>query len=253
VSDLPYFDVFEAAKRPVGEAGTGILGFSNQFQIATRDEPMSVQFGRIASYTKIAGRRGIFEAPYQGEVYVLDAITNNPGAGGGALTTTKGELLGLIGKELRNELTNTWVNYAVPINAKVEVTQDDNKKVTVSILDLVEKKDKYKSPIDPEKLSKKGSAVHHGIVLVPNVLERTPPYIEEVMPGSPADKAKLKPDDLIVYVDGLPVGSIETLEETLARYRPGMEVRLEIQRGTKLHTVALKLEEPLKKKTPPKK
>ncbi len=117
VEDLPYFDVVEAAKRPPVEPGTGVLAFSNQFQIATRDEPMSVQRGVVASYSKLYGRLGIFEATYKGDVYVVDAITNNPGAAGGALTTRKGELLGLIGKELRNELTNTWINYAIPINA----------------------------------------------------------------------------------------------------------------------------------------
>ena len=80
VEDLPYFDVVEAAKRPLAEPGTGCWRFSNQFQIATRDEPMSVQHGVVAAYAKLYGRIGIFEAPYTGNVYVLDAITNNPGA-----------------------------------------------------------------------------------------------------------------------------------------------------------------------------
>src|SRR5947209_4633983 len=79
-----YFDAAAAAKKPVQEPGTGILAFSNQFQIATRDEPMSVQRGVIASASKLAGRIGVFEATYHGDVYVVDAITNNPGAGGGA-------------------------------------------------------------------------------------------------------------------------------------------------------------------------
>src|SRR4051794_21050162 len=106
VEDLPYFDVFEAAKQPLAEPGTHVLAFSNQFQIATRDEPMSIQRGVVAAYARLHGRIGIFEAPFTGNVYVVDAITNNPGAAGGALTTRKGQLLGLIGKELRNELTN---------------------------------------------------------------------------------------------------------------------------------------------------
>src|SRR5205807_8857615 len=103
IDDDGYFDAVEAARRPVAEPGTGVLAFSNQFQIATRDEPLSVQRGVIAAYSRLYGRIGIFEATYRGDVYVLDAITNNPGAAGGALTTRKGELLGLIGKELRNE------------------------------------------------------------------------------------------------------------------------------------------------------
>src|SRR5712692_675798 len=76
--DLPYFDVAKAAKAPQSQPGDWVLAFSNQFEIATREEPMSVQHGVIAAYNKLHGRRGIFEAPYAGNVYVLDAITNNP-------------------------------------------------------------------------------------------------------------------------------------------------------------------------------
>jgi len=246
------FDVEKAAKMPIQEPGTNILGFSNLFEIATRDEPMSVQRGVIAAYARLYGRIGIFEATYRGNVYVIDAITNNPGAGGGVITTRKGELLAMIGKELRNELTNTWINYAIPFNASVEVPGKDGKKVTVSVYDMyhkvVVKKEKY-NPAPEREIVK--NAADHGILLVPNVVERTPPYIEEVIPGSPAEKAKLQPDDLIVYVDGLPVQDINTFNKLMATYTPDSEVKLEIQRGDKLITVAVKLarrpEKPKKK------
>jgi serine protease Do len=251
VEDLDYYDVFEAAKRPVAEPGTGVLAFSNQFQIATRDEPMSIQRGVVASYARLYGRIGIFEATYKGDVYVVDAITNNPGAAGGALTTRKGELLGLIGKELRNELTNTWINYALPIGAKIDVRQADDKVVTISILDLVQKKEKYK-PVE-KKEYREGSGGYSGIVLVPNVVERTPPYVEDVVPGSPAEKAGLKADDLIVYIDGLPVNDIQTYKEVMGRYQPNMQMKLEVQRGNKLSTLSLTLDKPRTKPAPPKK
>ncbi len=241
-----YFDAEAAARKPVQEPGTGILAFSNQFQIATRDEPMSVQRGVIAAYSKLVGRIGVFEAAYHGDVYVVDAITNNPGAGGGVITTRKGELLALIGKELRNELTNTWINYAIPFNATVEVPDKEGKKIKVTLMDVLRKGKDYKPLPEIKHLQLR---VYHGIVLVPNVVERTPPYIEEVIPGSPADKAKLKPDDLIVYIDGLPTPDINTFNRLLAGYGPNQEPKLEIQRGDKLTTVPLKLEKlPEKKK-----
>ena len=56
------------------------------------------QRGRVEAYSRLYGRIGIFEAPYTGNVYVIDAITNNPGAAGGPITTRKCELLGMIGK-----------------------------------------------------------------------------------------------------------------------------------------------------------
>jgi len=235
-----YFDVAEAAKGPVAEAGTGVLAFSNQFHIATRDEPMSVQRGTIAAYGKLYGRIGIFEATYRGNVYVIDAITNNPGAGGGLITTRTGEPLGLIGRELRNELTATWINYAIPFNATIEVATKDGKK-KVSVVDVVTLKEKYK-PLPPRP--KDRNLVYHGIVFVPNVVERTPPYVEEVVPGSPGAGAKLQPDDLVAYVDGLPTPDINTLNEILSSYAPGTEVRLEIQRGERFVTVPLKLIRP---------
>src|SRR5206468_4499670 len=125
-----------------------VLAVSNLFKIAEREEPMSVQHGVVAGYSKLPLRRGIFQAPFSGEVYVIDAITNNPGAAGGIITTRKGELLGLIGKELRNELTNTWINYAIPIGAKAKVRlADDDKEVEVTALDLLELKQDYNKKI----------------------------------------------------------------------------------------------------------
>jgi serine protease Do len=237
--DLDFFDVPRAAERPIAETGTGILAFSNQFKIAEREEPVSVQRGVISGYSKLPLRRGIFEVPFSGEVYVIDAITNNPGAGGGVITTRKGELLGLIGKELRNNLTNTWINYAVPVQATAKGKRDDNE-ATVSIVELVEQKEKY-SPLRPPT-KKEGQGAYHGIVLVPNVVALTPPYVEDVLKGSPAERAGLKPDDLIVYVDGEQVGSINHFREIVDKAAPGTEFKIEVRRGDRLQAFTVKLE-----------
>jgi len=225
--DLPFFDIGKAGKAPLAQAGDWVLAFSNQFQIATREEPMSVQHGVISSYSKLHGRRGIFDAPYTGEVYVIDAITNNPGAGGGAVTTRKGDLIGIIGKELRNTLSDTFINYAVPVQV---------------LAPFVEKamKGQYQ-PIVKHKPSE-GPAGYHGIVLVPNVVERTPPFVEDTLPGSPAARAGLRPDDLIVYIDGEKIVSIKEFRDIVEKARPGTLFKLEIRRGDKLMTVDLKLD-----------
>jgi len=240
-----YFDIEAAAKLPVMEPGKHVLGFSNLFQIATRDEAMSVQHGVIAAHAKLAARLGVFEATYKGDVYVIDAITNNPGAGGGVITTRKGELLAMIGKELRNELTNTWINYAIPFNAVVEVPTKDGGKLKVGVMDMVKLKEKYRPAPKMEAAKLK---TDHGIILVPNVVERTPPYVEEVRENSAASKADLRPDDLIVYVDGYPVQDINGFERILGTYAPGAEVRLEVQRGEKLLSKTLVLGKRAEKK-----
>ena len=67
----------------------------------------------------------------------LDTVTNNPGAAGGALLDRKGKLLGIIGKEFRNNQTDTWVNYAMPLNTKAEVTIKGEKK-TFTLAEFVD-------------------------------------------------------------------------------------------------------------------
>ena len=110
---LPFFEL----DRSIAEASEGsrVLAFSNMFQVAVGDEAVSVMHGVIAAKTKFKARRGTFEMPYDGPIYVVDAITNNSGASGGLLTTRDGRLLGMIGRELRNSETNTWVNYSIQI------------------------------------------------------------------------------------------------------------------------------------------
>jgi serine protease Do len=241
--DLPYFDLAKESERPLAEAGDWVLGFSNQFKIAVREEPMSVQRGTVSAYCKLHGRRGVYDAPFQGDVYFIDAITNNPGAAGGVLTSRKGELLGIIGRELRNRLSDTWINYAVPIQAKADITRE-GKKASVDIPLFVREsmQGKYKqSDIKPKK---KNIAVYTGIILVPNVVERTPPYVEEIVADSPAAKAGLKPDDLIVYMEGELVSTISMFNEYLGRYQPGDTVQLEVQRGTELVSIKLVLAKP---------
>jgi S1-C subfamily serine protease len=250
--DLPYFDVGKAAQRTLAETGDWVLAFSNQFQIATRDEPMTVQKGVVSAISKLQGRRGIFEAPYTGDVYVIDAITNNPGAGGGALVTRKGELLGIIGKELRNTLTDTWINYAVPVQAKLEVQVAADKKKTISVAEFVETTIREGKWQKLEVVIKGGPRGHHGIRLVQDVVERTPPYIDDVLPNSPAAKVGLKVDDLIVYVNGEQVVSVKLFTEIMNKMGPGTKVSVEVRRGDKLRTFELELKEPAAKVVTPK-
>ncbi len=238
--DLEYFDIADIAKKMKAQTGDWFLAFSNCFEIATRDEPMSVQRGVISAYAKLVARRGVFDAPYHGDVFFLDQIVANKGSAGGAVTTRKGDLIGMIGKEFRNVTSDTWINYALPINCKIEVKDGDKLRV-ISLQEFVVDgiKGTYK-PIIRHK-DKEGPGAYTGIVFVPNVLQRTPPYIDRVLRDSPAHKAKLQPDDLIVYVDGEPAYSIQSFKEMIARLTPGSKVQLEVRRGEKLTAVELEL------------
>src|SRR5438874_6799234 len=166
VDNLPYYDIAAAAKQPLAETGDWILCHSNQFQIATRSEPMSVQRGNIAAYATLRARRGVFDPPYSGEVYFIDTVACNPGAAGGIVTNRKGELLGILGRELKSSLSDTWVNYAIPIQATVEIIQDDGMKEKVDFVRFVREgiEGKYKERVAKQR-SKDGPGGFHGIVL----------------------------------------------------------------------------------------
>src|SRR5262245_22876467 len=241
--DLPYFDVVESAKTLRAEPGTWVMALSNMYKVAERDEMMSVQRAMITANGKLSARRGQFEVPYHGEVLYLDTITNNPGAAGGALIDRKGNLLGMIGKEFRNNQTDTWVNYAMPLNTKAEVTIKGEKK-TYTLAEFVDLAihDKWvKSDPKPEVDPIKNPKVYTGIIFVPKVVDRTPPYIDGIEPNSPAAKAGLKPDDLVIYLDGEPVYSTDVFRDLIKRYNPGDKVQVEIRRGDILTAVQMDL------------
>ena len=247
--DLPHFDFAAAAKRPRAEPGDWVLGFTNQFEIALRDEPLTVQHGVIAAYTKLTASQGVFDFPYTGDVYVVDQVMNNPGSPGGALTDREGNLLGIIGRELRNVQTETTINYAIPVSAKIDLQvlvknkdKEEEKTITLSLPEFVAKGMRGEYQTTKRERPPPGEGGWTGIEFVPNILSRTPAYVEDVVPDSPAAKAGLRPDDLISFVDGEPVVSISAFQEYLrVRTRPGTKIRLEVRRGETLETVEMTL------------
>ncbi len=225
--DLPYFNLDDTVEL---QPGARILAFSNLFGIAAGDEPSSVQHGHVMAVTELAARRGAFQTIYRGPVYVIDAMTNNPGAAGGVLTDTQGRLAGMLGKELRNALDNTWLNYAVPIKA-----------LNSSVDDMLAGRN---PPRRTDETAKRPENPHNivglGIFLVPDILAKTPPFVDDVQPDSPADKAGLRPDDLILFVNDRMVSSCKELEEELSFIDRIDPVRLTVQRGQQLLEVEMK-------------
>jgi S1-C subfamily serine protease len=215
--DLPYFDLQKAAK---ADEGARVMAFSNLFNVATGNEPVSVQRGTISVIARLEARRGVFETPYRGPVYVLDVTTNNPGAAGGALVTRGGDLLGVLGKELRNSLNNTWLNYAVPIAQLRRSVEEIEAGKFVANRDPVAEKKPLRS-VDLAAL---------GIVLVPDVLDRTPPFVDRVLPDSPAAKAGVRPDDLIVLSGDHLIQSCKALRTDLEYIDYEDEVKLTVLR-----------------------
>jgi serine protease Do len=211
--DLPAFVLDEAEPVPLG---TRILALSNLFGVAVGDERVSAQHGVIAGLVPLEARRGAYEAPYRGDVYILDCTTNNPGSPGGALVDWRGRLVGMLGKELRATSTGIWLNYALPV---AEVSRGASEVVSGAV----------SQPVTAAAVTFDPAAL--GVVFVPDVLDKTPPFIESTRAGSAAAKAGLVPDDLVVAVNGRAVSSRSAVREAVSRLGNGDPVRFTVIRG----------------------
>lgn len=225
--ELPYFDLRAIADV---DPGTRVLAFSNMFKVASGDEPVSVVHGVIAARVRLSARRGAYGAAYEGPVYIVDAVTNNPGAAGGALTTLDGRLIGMIGRELRNTDSNTWVNYAVPLA-----------QLRGPIGEIIAGRFTPPPPKSEEANSPHFTTIDLGLVMVPDVVYRTPAYVDAVVPGSPAGKAGVMTEDLIVFINDELVQSNRTLKSIVGRLEPGDSIRLVVRRKEKLVPLELRV------------
>lgn len=224
---LPYFDLDQAvAVAP----GTRVLALSNVFGVAAGDEPVSVQHGVVSVVTSLAAQRGVFETPYRGPVYVVDAMTNNPGAPGGALITRQGQLAGMLGKELENSLNRTWLNYALPI----EQLRPSLAEIRAGRFVVAEQEPAEQRPAEA------WSVERLGVRLIPDVLERTPPYVDQVVPGMPAAAAGIRPDDLIVLVGERLIQSCKALRAELEMIDAADPLELTVIRGHELIKLTLR-------------
>ena len=221
---------FKLDSAVTAKLGARVLAFSNLYGVATGDEPVSVQTGVVSAITKLSSRRGAFESAYTGDVYLVDAIINNPGANGGVLCDRKGRLLGLIGKELRDKSLDTWLNFAIPIDSISSSVQE--------ILDgkaIVQDRSNQRKPSEPMTFGLMG------LVLVPDVVDRTPPFIDRIVAGSAAAAADLRADDLVISVNGKLCPSVKDLSEELEYVDRDSKLRLTVRRNNDFVDVEISL------------
>jgi serine protease Do len=210
--DLPAFVIDES---PSVAAGTRVIALSNAFGVAVGDERVGAQRGVVSALVPLEARRGVAEAPFRGDVYLLDCTTNNPGSPGGALVDSDGRLVGLLGRELRSTTSGIWLNYALPV---AEVARGVRAALEGAAAPPATPQDRR---LDPRSL---------GAVLVPDLLDHTPPFVDEVVAGSAAARAGLRVDDLVVAVCGRAASTRAAVHRELGRLAPGDPVRLTVIR-----------------------
>lgn len=216
----PFFSSEMILEKPY--IGQRVLSLSNLFGIAVGDEQQSLMRGTVSAIAELDAKLGNFDSAYSGEVIVVDLIANNPGAAGGVLLSSDGKLIGMLGKELRDKTTQTWLNYCIPAATVF-------KSIEMLKAGKIVAKKKAK-PAASFQLSLVG------IELVPNVLQQTRPFIDDVMKDSVAAKNGIQLDDLILFINGKPVRSIREVATELSMIDRDSTVTIVLKRGEKTVT-----------------
>lgn len=219
---VPTPDFFAIPEQPAAKKGDWVLAVSNAFKVAEGAEPLSVNIGVLSLRVRLDARRGYNDFPYEDDVYLIDAITSNPGAAGGAVVNSQGELVGLVGKVIEGKTTGTRLNYAVPA-------------------DLLQRFIRGDEPVAPAVAeTPPGGKGEIGIRLFALGGRKSPAYIDRVLPGSPAAEAGLKTDDLVISINGEVVRDSGDFRRLVDMLQAGVEVTLEVKRKNDLLSVRVK-------------
>jgi serine protease Do len=151
----------------------------------------------------------------------------NQGNSGGALVSTRGELIGINSQILSPSGGNIGIGFAIPANmAKNVMTQlIDKGQVHRGMLGVTIQ------PVTSDIARSLGLEQVRGAL------------VNTVQPGSPADKAGVRRGDVITAINGEAVKDGNVLRNEVAQLLPGSNARLTVVRGGKEQTINVTLAE----------
>ena len=191
------------------EAGDWVMAIGNPFGLGGN----SVTVG-VVSYKGRPLQLGAMQGTPT-EMIQTDASIN-PGNSGGPLLNTRGEVIGINTMIITNgPQQSSGVGFAVPINVAKEILPQlrDKGKVVRGWLGV------QIQPVSTDAARTFKLKEARGAVII------------DVTGGSPAEKAGLKPEDIVVAVDGRPVADSTELSRYVASKTPGTSVRLQLVRN----------------------
>ena len=185
----------------------------------------------------VASGGGFFETLE--DVIQTDAALN-PGNSGGPLLNLNGEVVGINVAMVKGGQT---IGFSMPINkAKRDIEQvKAYGKIVYPYLGV------YYAIINKEIQKKYKLPVDYGAIIGWNLVAgRTNEIFKTkiaVVPGSAAEKAGLKRNDIILEFNGEKITTDNTLAKIIMKYRPGDEVLLKILRDKKIINIKATLGE----------
>ncbi len=154
----------------------------------------------------------------------------NPGNSGGPLLNLKSEVIG-INTAIASGAQN--IGFAIPINQAKRAIQSVKQTGAIKAPYLGAR---YLT-MDSDIANKQDLPVDYGALL------RGTQDGPAVMPNSPADKAGLKTEDIILEVNGEKLDSSTTLSNEIQKYNVGDSVTLKVRRGDKTFDISVTLAE----------
>jgi serine protease DegQ len=152
------------------------------------------------------------------ENFIQTDAAINPGNSGGALVDTKGNLIGINTAIYSRSGGNMGIGFAIPINTAKQVMESilTNGSVTRGWIG-----------VEPQNLSKE---LAESLSLPKDTIGV---LISGVLEGGPADKAGIKPGDVLTEVNDQTVSDVVTLLNRIAQTSPGDEAKINLLRKGK--------------------
>lgn len=183
------------------------------------------EFRNTVSTGVISGLARTVTAQGGGTVETIEGVIQtdaaiNQGNSGGPLLNLKGEVIGI---NTAMVVGAQNIGFAIPINQVKKAIESvkANGKIIVPFLGVRFLK------ITPELAKKEKLPVENGVLLRGN--EEGP----AVLPDSPAQKAGLLAEDIILEINGEKIGQEHSLVAIIQKYNAGDKIRLKILRGGK--------------------
>jgi serine protease DegQ len=160
------------------------------------------------------------------ENFIQTDAAINPGNSGGALVDTKGNLIGINTAIYSRSGGNMGIGFAIPINTVKQVMESILTSGSVT---------RGWIGVEPQNLSNELAQSLNLPKDTAGVL------ISGVLEGGPADKAGMKPGDVLTQVNGQAVNDVVTLLNRIAQTSPGDETKINLLRKGKPMTLMVQV------------
>ncbi|MFQ5664444.1 MAG: Do family serine endopeptidase [Terriglobia bacterium] len=214
------------AGRPLSAAK---LGNSDAAQVGDWVLAIGSPFGLEATVTagiiSYKGREGIGQ---QFQRFIQTDAAINRGNSGGPLVNLAGEVIGINTAIISNRGVYAGVGFALPSNIAVEVYNQiaQQGRVVRGSIGV-----SFRGATSENEAILRSFGAKHGVV------------IEDVRPGSPADKAGLQRGDVVIEVDATPIQSGDDLVNKVASTPVGQKVQIRYIRDKKEHKTTAVIED----------